>query len=166
MTANFIVRYSDGTEVHTLDFETLEEAWAEYLSQIRFMLFIEWVEILDGQGVVFLREENDRPIPGNFRTSFPNFDPATLPDIPEHWKDTSSDIDGCPTWDTGNGHTVFVKHEFYAIIESRFLVIDHTTHRSLNSSDWNDILEFVNRRDRPIRDSTASQSRRGGNRRK
>lgn len=44
----------------------------------------------------------------NFRTEFPDFDPATMPEIPSNWTDTSWDNDTCPSFAAQENITVFV----------------------------------------------------------
>jgi hypothetical protein len=39
----------------------------------------------------------------SYREEFPDFDPAAMPAIPQHWGDTSWHNDACPSFDAGNG---------------------------------------------------------------
>jgi hypothetical protein len=44
----------------------------------------------------------------SYREAFPDFDPATMPAIPETWKDVSFKQDICPCFETPSGLFVYV----------------------------------------------------------
>jgi len=50
----------------------------------------------------------------SYRTEFPDYDPATLPEIPADWQDHSWHNDACPSWrakgDDASGLYVFVDY--------------------------------------------------------
>jgi hypothetical protein len=85
-----------------------------------------------------------------FRTEFPDFDPATLPEIPATWADRSWRNDACPSFQTPNGLAVFVDYADPAWREMpglpRFSVqpaeADHNE-ELFPSDDWAAVLAFV-----------------------
>jgi len=87
-----------------------------------------------------------------YRDEFPDFDPATMPAIPAHWRDQSWHNDSCPCFNTGNGKIVFVEFADPAVREfpetARFTV--HTDPETSNSNDvlfesedWSAILTYT-----------------------
>lgn len=85
----------------------------------------------------------------NFRTEFPDFDPATMPAIPEAWTDISWHNDACPSFDTGTCN-VFIDYANEAdrefLGQPRFCVIAYPDHdgESFASDNWDAIIAFVN----------------------
>lgn len=89
----------------------------------------------------------------NYRTEFPDFDPATMPPIPSDWEDNSWHNEPCPSFLTGRGHSVYVDYLDQSLREypdndmHRFNVIsieDATLdHNLFASDDWDEILKFV-----------------------
>jgi len=80
------------------------------------------------------------------RDAFPEYDTATLPPIPEHWKDISWRNDVCPSWQL-NTYQIFVNFEKPEDRETggeRFSVCDiEFGDCLLSTDDWNEILTFV-----------------------
>lgn len=79
-----------------------------------------------------------------YTTAFPDFPPSSLPSIPPAWKDTSWHLDGCPSWYTPKGHTVWVDYEDVSMREhhqgARFVVVDHDDEELLATDRWVDVL--------------------------
>lgn len=97
---------------------------------------------------------------GNFREEFPNFAPATLPDIPAEWKDRSWHNDLCPSWNTGRGVIVYVDFrdpDQRELDGPRFMVtgdFEGCGHNEplIETDDWQAVLAFVANPDtRPAR---------------
>lgn len=84
-----------------------------------------------------------------FRTEFPDFDPATMPAIPETWIDQSWHNETCPRFHTPNGLVVFVDFADDGDREfgggTRFSVhIDGDDLEVLHEGDdWDAVLAFV-----------------------
>ena len=87
-----------------------------------------------------------------YRTEFPDFDPATLPAIPPTWVDRSWQDDGCPCWQSGTGHLVFIDYADTAErtfpYGPRFVVVTDLEFYDnsdivLESDDWDAVLEFL-----------------------
>lgn len=88
-----------------------------------------------------------------YRTEFPDYDPATMPTIPEGWADQSWHNDACPSFNAGNGKVVFIDFADKSLREwegdlARFTVHADpqvTDHNEVlyESDDWSAILAFV-----------------------
>lgn len=87
-----------------------------------------------------------------YQIEFPDFDPATLPAIPPHWRDQSWHNDACPSFNAGNGLVVFTDFADPALREfpdgSRFTVhsdpeLTNGNDVLLESDNWADVLAFV-----------------------
>lgn len=80
------------------------------------------------------------------KNAFPEYDTATLPPIPEHWKDISWRNDVCPSWQAYS-YQIFVNFEKPEERETggeRFSVCDiEFGDCLLSTDDWNEILTFV-----------------------
>jgi hypothetical protein len=78
--------------------------------------------------------------------AFPDFDVATLPPIPSHWRDVSYKNDACPSW-LVNELQVFIDYadpDAREVAGARFHVLDQPTGDALLSTDaWPDVLNFV-----------------------
>ena len=87
----------------------------------------------------------------NFRTEFPDFDPATMPAIPFEWKDTSWCNDTCPSFAAQENITVFVDYEDINLREMqddypRFHIQSYDAEGNaiseLITDDWDKILDY------------------------
>jgi hypothetical protein len=88
-----------------------------------------------------------------FRKEFPDFDPATMPEIPAAWRDVSWHNDACPCFNAGNGKIVFVDYddpqarEFFGETKRFSVHADPEIHNSndclFDSDNWQSILDFV-----------------------
>lgn len=90
-----------------------------------------------------------------FRGEFPDFDPATMPAIPDGWQDVSWHNDACPSWiakgDDDSGLTVYIDHAKPARRDmdmgARYLVQHHAKDADLTdvflSDVWADVLRVV-----------------------
>lgn len=93
-----------------------------------------------------------------YANQFPNFDPATLPQIPPEWDDMSWGNDVCPSWQTGDlAFRVFVDYPVPAEREfpdtprysvSRYASRDPQSEleplfHSFATEDWQHVLAFV-----------------------
>ena len=80
------------------------------------------------------------------KNAFPEYDTATLPPIPEHWKDISWRNDVCPSWQAYS-YQIFVNFEKLEDRETggeRFSVCDiEFGDCLLSTDDWNEVLEYV-----------------------
>lgn len=91
-------------------------------------------------------------IPTSYRVAFPDFAPETMPEIPPGWFDRSWHNEPCPSFNTGNGHIVFVDYADRKDREiqegDRFTVcacVDAYSHNGtlFSSDDWAAVLAFV-----------------------
>lgn len=87
----------------------------------------------------------------NFRTEFPDFDPATMPAIPSEWTDTSWREEPCPSFEAQENITVFVDYEDPMDREMqdaypRFLIqvydAEGNALSEFNTDDWDKILDY------------------------
>lgn len=85
-----------------------------------------------------------------YRTVLPDFDPATLPEIPAHWTDVTSETDRCPKFSAASGRTwelfVYVDWHEPASDRARFVVvIDQrpAAETFFCSSDWTAVVQIV-----------------------
>ena len=87
-----------------------------------------------------------------YREEFPDFDPSTMPAIPQNWEDTSWHNDACPSFNTGKGRVVFVDFSDLSLREfdggKRFTVqadpeIHDHNETFLETDDWAEVLSFV-----------------------
>lgn len=102
----------------------------------------------DIRSAIFSRAES---LP-NYRRHFPDFAPATLPAIPDGWKDVSWRNDSCPSFEAGHVH-VFVNYADPAERElsegGRFFALACTDSQGyhdgglLDTDDWSAMLTFV-----------------------
>jgi len=78
---------------------------------------------------------------------FPDFDLASLPQIPSSWIDVSWHNDCCPSWQVTANLVVFVDYadpQEREINGKRYAVNDIETCQCLFQSDsWNDVLAFI-----------------------
>jgi hypothetical protein len=92
----------------------------------------------------------------SYREHFPDFDPATMPDIPAGWRDGSWHNDGCPFWHVSPSLGVFVDFASPADREfpdgSRFMVMrmeddmhpaSTDDHCLLATDDWAAVLAYL-----------------------
>lgn len=89
----------------------------------------------------------------DFRVEFGDFDPATMPAIPDGWTDQSWHNDACPCFNTGRGLVVFVDYADASLREiqedyPRFSVqADPEVHDHneslLETDDWSEVLAYV-----------------------
>lgn len=88
------------------------------------------------------------------RREFPDFDIATLPPLPEGYSDSSSYIDGAPSFtNEARGLKVYVDYANYADRESgrsqRFCVsrydeeADDYEDLALSTNDWDEVTRFL-----------------------
>jgi len=95
-----------------------------------------------------------------YRTEFPDFDPTTLPAIPDGWTDQSWHNDACPSFNTGRGMVVFI--DFARVTRrqidmgGRFVVApdpetDDRSDALLVTDDWSAVLLFVESSQRSAR---------------
>ncbi len=87
--------------------------------------------------------------------AFPDYDLATLPSIPETWRDESWKNDCCPKFMAPNGLDVYIDYlnqsdrDIPELAHKRFSVIDFSTDGEgdaitvLYTDDWQDVLNFV-----------------------
>jgi hypothetical protein len=83
-----------------------------------------------------------------FTIEFPDFDPATMPDIPDTWVDISWHNDSCPSFEAGHGIIVYVDYDDQAMREfkqyARYMVYDTESETLvIESSYWPEILAKV-----------------------
>lgn len=82
----------------------------------------------------------------SYREEFPDYDGATLPAIPDGWTDISWRNDDCPSWDAGNGVSVYIDYADPAQREwpenERFTVI-RDAWREYRTEDWAEALRIA-----------------------
>lgn len=81
----------------------------------------------------------------NYRTEFPTFDPATMPDIPFDWKDTSWKNDSCPSFAVTEDITVYI--DFLDFQEREFPMsnrfsIHHHGEPIVGMNTWEEVLNY------------------------
>ena len=92
-----------------------------------------------------------------YQTEFPDYDPATLPDIPAGWTDTSWHNNTAPSFQTPDDRfSVWIDYLDPQLRECqggpRFLVHElapeghfTTDEALLETDDWSEVLQFVKR---------------------
>lgn len=83
-----------------------------------------------------------------YQIEFPDFDPTTMPDIPEGWIDVSWHNDACPCFEVPAGLFVYVDYLDPAKREMgdtvpRFSILNQATNFSTETDSWEDVKEFV-----------------------
>jgi hypothetical protein len=89
----------------------------------------------------------------SYRQEFPNFDPATMPEIPTDWEDVSWHNDACPTFAPSLGWRVWVNYVEQKDRElgypTRFAITrersDGDIDQLFDSDEWNAVVAFVKR---------------------
>lgn len=105
-----------------------------------------------------------------YTTEFPDFDPATMPDVPDTWEDVSWHNDNCPSFMIGDHLLVFVDHVDPAQRlnpETRYQVMPLTAGQYdgadslMDSDDWAEVLAFVAAREALADYAAAYEARHG-----
>ena len=89
-----------------------------------------------------------------YQTAFPDYDPNTMPAIPETWRDVSWKNDTCPSFEAPNGLVIWLDYADPAMREfghldpiERFSVIRRLVGGEIDelcySNDWHDVLSYV-----------------------
>jgi hypothetical protein len=92
-----------------------------------------------------------------YQTEFPDFDPATVPPIPEGWEDCSLAANGCLSWQAG-AYIVNVEYADPAMRlkrgswGDRFYVLEDTVSADavFSSNDWDAVLAFIANKQKPL----------------
>lgn len=88
----------------------------------------------------------------SFKTEFPDFDPATMPEIPSSWEDTSWRNDVCPSFSVAENFSVYIDYkdpkdrEFDDPSTPRFFINrtleDGSSICEMMTDDWDAILNY------------------------
>ncbi len=82
-----------------------------------------------------------------YREEFPDYDPATMPEIPARWIDQSWHNDAAPIFLTPSGLSVLVDYADPVEHETRgkrFIAFNPSSNRTLfEADDWSEMVAFV-----------------------
>ncbi len=110
---------------------------------------VDWCKLCAAAGVEIDHDALLRRF-SNTAQEFPDFDLASLPEIPESWKDASWHNETCPGFNPFGTVYVFVDYpnaadREFPECEERFSVIDHAggVVSHYHGNDWDAVLEMV-----------------------